>query len=169
MAFARISSRGKWVGTSLFGFYWCAQQSRVWFLGSWVSNRVYWRFHYLASWTRCLFGLIEASLKSVRVGDKRYLHFSTEEIQFHDGYLKNYSILYAKPNKSGSESRVSSLKQLSEMSDFYLKQGRRLKASAAHLYANFPWVSPRTLPPADTVTDVNIFLLLFLPLFNPNP
>ena len=59
-------------------------------------------------------------------------------IYFHDFSVKNYSILYAKPNKSGSESRVSSLKQLSEMSDFYLKRGRGLKASAAHLYGNFP-------------------------------
>ena len=59
-------------------------------------------------------------------------------IYFHDFSAENYSILYAKPNKSGSESRVSSLKQLSEISDFYLKQGRGLKASAAHLYTNFP-------------------------------
>ena len=41
-----------------------------------------------------------------------------------------------------AESGVSCLKQGSEMRSFYLKQGRGLKASAAHLYPNFPWVPP---------------------------
>ena len=59
-------------------------------------------------------------------------------IYFHDFLVKNYLILYAKQNKSGSESSVSCLKQDSEMSNFCLKQGRGLKASAAHLYPNFP-------------------------------
>ena len=80
--------------------------------------------------------------KSVKTCDERSTFaipiFFSLNIYFHDFSVKNYSILYAKPNKSGSESRVSSLKQLSEMSDFYLKRGRGLKASAAHLYGNFP-------------------------------
>ena len=53
-------------------------------------------------------------------------------------YVENYLILNAKQNKSGSESSVSCLKQGSEMSNFCLKQGRGLKASASHLYPNFP-------------------------------
>ena len=37
-----------------------------------------------------------------------------------------------------AESGVSCLKQGSEMRSFYVKQGRDLKASAVHLYPNFP-------------------------------
>ena len=37
-----------------------------------------------------------------------------------------------------AESGVSCLKQGSEMRSFYLKQGRVWKASAVHLYPNFP-------------------------------
>ena len=59
-------------------------------------------------------------------------------IYFHDFSVKNYLILYAKHKKSGSESSVSCLKQASEMSNFCLKQGRGLKASAAQLYPDFP-------------------------------
>ena len=58
-------------------------------------------------------------------------------IYFHDFSVKNYLILYAKQKKSGSESSVSCLKQASEMSNFCLKQGRSLKASAAQLYPDF--------------------------------
>ena len=54
--------------------------------------------------------------------------------------VKNYLILYAKQNKSGSESSVSCLKQGSEMSNFGLKQGRGVKSSAAHLFVQFHWV-----------------------------
>ena len=61
-------------------------------------------------------------------------------ICFHDFSVENYLILYAKQNKLGSESSVSCLKQDSKMSNFCLKQGRGLKASAAHLYPNFPTV-----------------------------
>ena len=59
-------------------------------------------------------------------------------IYFHDFSVKNYLILYAKQSKSGSESSISCLKQGSEMRSFCLKQGRGLRASAAHLYPNFP-------------------------------
>ena len=59
-------------------------------------------------------------------------------IYFHDFSVKNYLILYAKQKNSGSESSVSCLKQASEMSNFCLKQGRGLKASAAQLYPDFP-------------------------------
>ena len=43
--------------------------------------------------------------------------------------------------------KIACLKKSSEMSNFYLKQGRGLKASAAHLYPNFPWVYPPGLFP----------------------
>ena len=60
-------------------------------------------------------------------------------VYFHDLSVKNYSILSAKQNKSGSESSVSCLKQGSEMSNFCLiKQGRCLKLSAAQLHPDFP-------------------------------
>ena len=58
-------------------------------------------------------------------------------IYFHDFSVKNYLILYAKQNKSGSKSSVSCLKQSGEMSNFCLKQSRGLKALATHLYPNF--------------------------------
>ena len=58
-------------------------------------------------------------------------------IYFNGFSVKNYLILYVKPNKSGSKSSASCLEQGSEMSNFCLKQGRGLKASAAHLYLNF--------------------------------
>ena len=54
----------------------------------------------------------------------------------------NYLILYAKRNESGSQNRISCLKQGSEMSNFCLQQGQVLKALVAHLYTNFPWVAP---------------------------
>ena len=116
----------------------CAAENRVWLLGSLtgytilllsVLNRV------RSFWT-------ESLSKSVKTCDER----STFEIPitvflniyFHDFSVKNYLILYAKQKKSGSESSVSCLKQASEMSNFCLKQGRSLKASAAQLYPDFP-------------------------------
>ena len=115
----------------------CAAENRVWLLGSLtgytilllsVLNRV------RSFWTGSL-------SKSVKTCDER----STFEIPtvflniyFHDFSVKNYLILYAKQKKSGSESSVSCLKQASEMSNFCLKQGRSLKASAAQLYPDFP-------------------------------
>ena len=54
--------------------------------------------------------------------------------------VKSYLILYAKQSKSGSESSVSCLKQGSEMRNFCLKQSRGLRASAAQLPPEFPWV-----------------------------
>ena len=58
-------------------------------------------------------------------------------------------------NKSGSERSVSCLKQGSEMSNFGLKQGRGLKALAARLYLDFPWVPPpgACLSFLTTITD----------------
>ena len=65
-------------------------------------------------------------------------------VYLHDLSVKNYLILYAKQNKSGSESSASCLKQGSEMSNFCLiKQGCGLKLSAAQLHPDFPWVPPR--------------------------
>ena len=55
-------------------------------------------------------------------------------------------MLYAKRNESGSRNQVSCLKQDSEMGDFWLKQGRGLKAPAAHLYQNFSLSTPPPLP-----------------------
>ena len=45
-------------------------------------------------------------------------------VYFHDLSVENYLILYAKRNKSGSESSVSCLKQGSVMSNFCLRQGQ---------------------------------------------
>ena len=99
-----------------------------------VSNRV-------SLWTGSL-------SKSVNTCDERPT-FSIPitfflNIYFHDFSVKNYLILHAKQRKSGSESSISCLRQGSEMRSFCLKQGRGLRASAAHLYPNFPWVR---LPP----------------------
>ena len=88
--------------------------------------------------------------KSVKTWDEQYTFaitiFFSLNIDFHDFSVKYYSILHAKQSKSGSESSVSCLKQSSEMCTFCLKQGRGLRASAAHLYPDFPWVSPRGSP-----------------------
>ena len=59
-------------------------------------------------------------------------------VYFHDLSVENYLILYAKQNKSGSESSVSCLKQGSEMNNFCLRQGQGLKPSAAQLHPEFP-------------------------------
>ena len=59
-------------------------------------------------------------------------------IYFHNFGVKKHLTLYAKQNKSGSESSVSYLKQVGKMSNFCLKQGHGLKASAAQLYPDFP-------------------------------
>ena len=80
--------------------------------------------------------------KSVKTCDKRstfaipIIFFLN--IYFHDFSVKNYLILYAKQNNSGSESSVSCLKQGSEMSNFCLRQGQGLKPSAAQLHPDFP-------------------------------
>ena len=79
--------------------------------------------------------------KSVKTCDERSI-FVIPIIFFLNIYLqdfsvKNYLILYAKQNKSGSKSSVSCLKQGGEMSNFCLKQSRGLKALATHLYPNF--------------------------------
>ena len=50
-----------------------------------------------------------------------------QTIEFHEVSLKNYLMLYAERNESGSLSRVS----LSEMNNFSLKQGQNLKVLAA--------------------------------------
>ena len=95
--------------------------------------------------------------KSVKTCDKRstfvipIIFFLN--IYFHDFSVKSYSILYAKQNKSGSESSVSCLKRGSEMNNFCLKQGQNLKASAAHLYPDFPWVLPHPPPPTPLGVD----------------
>ena len=88
--------------------------------------------------------------KSVKTCEERPT-FAIPIIFFLNIYFsaKNYLLLYAKQSKSGSESSVSchDLKQGSEMRIFCRKQGRGLLASAAHLYTNFPWVSPPPFPP----------------------
>ena len=79
--------------------------------------------------------------KSVKTCDKR----STFAIPMICSYFQYFSVrnLYAKQNKSQSESNVSCLKQGSEMRSFCLKQG---KASVTHLYQNFPCVPPPPPP-----------------------
>ena len=77
--------------------------------------------------------------KSVKTCDERTTFaiatFFFLNMYFHDFSVKNYLVsLKAKQSKSESESSVSCLKQGIEMSNFCLKQGRGLNASAAHLY-----------------------------------
>ena len=75
---------------------------------------------------------------------------------FHDFSVKNYLILCAKQNKSGSESIAPCL-----------KHGWGLKASVAQFYPDLPWVSP---PPVLLYPLVGwcslylkkLFILLFL-------
>ena len=92
------------------------------------------QFHYLACWTGCLFGLEPFKERLWRLSMSglhlQYQWFFFLNIYFHGFRVKNYLILYAKQNKSGSESDVSCLIQGSKMSNFCLKQGRGLKASA---------------------------------------
>ena len=73
--------------------------------------------------------------------------------------MKNYLILYTKQTRK--KSSVSCLTQGSEMSNFCLKQGQGLKASAAQLYPDFPWVPPGLRAP------IGFFNESFRPLFNP--
>ena len=60
-------------------------------------------------------------------------------IYFHNFGVKKHLTLYAKQNKSGSESSVSYLKQGGKISNFCLKQGHGLKALMAQLNPDFPW------------------------------
>ena len=55
-------------------------------------------------------------------------------------------------NKTNQGQNVVSLKHGSEMSDFCLKQGRGLMASAAHLNPKFPQLPPPYLPPRIEIT-----------------
>ena len=88
----------------------------------------------------CLFGL-EAFKESEDFNEPSTFAIpviSFVNVYFHDLSVENYLILYAKQNKSGSESSVSCVKQGIEMSNFCLKQRRGLKASAAQLHPDFP-------------------------------
>ena len=55
-------------------------------------------------------------------------------------------------NKTNQGQNVVSLKHGSEMSDFCLKQGLGLMASAAHLNPKFPQLPPPYLPPRIEIT-----------------
>ena len=138
-----MSRRGG--GTPLFVQYGYVPQNRIWLSGSWVFNGVY-------NFTikRLEQGAVFLNWKPFKeCEDLRWAVYICNSNNcfpkyVHDFSVKNYLILYAKQNKSGSESSVLCLKQGSEMSNFCLKQGRGLKASAAHLYPDFSWVP---LPP----------------------
>ena len=56
--------------------------------------------------------------------------------------------LYAKWNESGSQNKVSCVKQGSEINNFYLKQGQDVKVWVAQLYPKYSWVSPPGRPAA---------------------
>ena len=119
-------------------------------------------------WTRCLFGL-ETFQRVWRLAMSD-LHLQYQEpmaipiifslnICSHDFSVENHLLLYAKQSKSGSECSVSCLKQWSEMRSFCLKQGRGLRASAAHLWPNFPWIPPPPPPRAQYGFMVLVFVL----------
>ena len=131
-------------GTPLFGLYGYVPLNRVWFSRFWVLNRVY---NFIIE--RLELGVFLDWKPFKECEDLRWAVYICNtnnfflNIYFHDFSVKNYSLnSICKTNKSVSESSVSCLKQGSEMSNFCLKQGRGLKASAAHLFPNFPWVSP---------------------------
>ena len=73
-------------------------------------------------------------------------------INFHDFSVKNYLILYAKQNKSGSERSVSVFNGVAKLAIFCLKQGRGLKASEAQLCPDFP-----SVPPGMSLPRVSLF------------
>ena len=122
-------------GTPLFGLYGYVPLNRVWFT---ISP--------LSVWNSVSFCTGNLSKRAKTCDAAVYICNTNNfflNIYFHDFSVKNYLIVYAKQNKSGSESSVSCLKQGSEMSNFCLiKQGWGLKPSAAQLYQDFPWVPP---------------------------
>ena len=127
-------------GTPLFGPCGYVPLNRVWFSRSWVLISLLSVLNRVSFWTGSL-------SKSVNTCDERAI-FAIPIIFFLNIYfqyfsVKNYLILYAKQSKSGSKRSVSSLKQGSEMRSLCLKQGRGLRASAAHLHPDFPWVPNR--------------------------
>ena len=118
-------------GTPLFGLYGYLPLNRVWLSRSWVLKRVY---NFIIKpieqglfWTGSL-------SKSVKTCDERstfaipILFFL--KFYFLDFSVKNYLILYAKQNKSGSEGSVSC--QGSKMSNFCFEQGRGLRKRLWH-------------------------------------
>ena len=108
---------------------------RGWFSRSWVLSRVNNQHNFTIILPKSVKTCYERSTFAIPI-----IFFLN--IYFHDFSVKNYLILYAKQNKSGSESNVSCLKQGNEMSTFCLTQGRGLKASAAHLCPKIPWLHP---------------------------
>ena len=110
--------------------------NRVWFSGSWVLNRVYnFTSKHLEQ------GVFLDWKPFKERGDLRWAAYICNtnifflNIYFQDFSVKNYLILHAKQNKSGTESSVSCLKQGCKMSNFCLKQGRGLKALAEKVYS----------------------------------
>ena len=129
-------------GTTLFGLYGYVPLNRVWFSTSWVLNRVY---NFTIKRLEQDVFLDWKPFKECK--DLQWAVYFAVPItfslnsHFHDFSVKNYLILYAKQNKSGSESSVSCLKQHSEISNFCLKQGWSLESSTAQLHPDLPWGS----------------------------
>ena len=112
--------------------------NRVWFSRSWALNRVVYNFTSKMILNRVSFWTGSLS----RTCDERSIFaipifFSL--ISISKFWCEKALNFVCKPNKSGSESSVSYLKQGGKMSNFCLKQGHGLKASAAQLYPDFHW------------------------------
>ena len=91
--------------------------------------------------------------------------FFFPNIYFHNFSVKHYLILYAKQNKSGSESSTSCLEQGSEMSNCCLKQGQGLKASVALSSAKTSLDCPQHLPTPLGSRDSEHVLFVLLSYF----
>ena len=93
--------------TLLFGLYGYLLLNRVWFLRSWVLNRVY-NFTFKLPEQGCFWtGSLSKSLKTCN--ERSTLAIPVMfflNIYFHDFSVKTFFILHAKQNKSGSESPV---------------------------------------------------------------
>ena len=104
--------------------------NRVWFLGgleSWIGHTYnLWQFHYLTSWTGCVFGSKAWKIiwRLVMNGLLEWyeLSFLKKIWVFYDASFTQ--LPYGRRYGSGSWNKVSSLKQAGQMNDFCLKPTR---------------------------------------------
>ena len=147
MAFAGISPRGRGGGALpyLLLRVYAVEQGVV--LGSWTSNRVYWRFHYLASWAASLFAPIEAFLKSVKVSDKRYT--------FQYSITVTWKLLNSVCNETNQGHTIRSLvwNRVLKGIIFVLNRASVWKPRRSHLYPNFSFSANVSPPPPPLPPD----------------
>ena len=139
----------RWRGYSPVGLYGYVPLNRVWYSGSSVLHRVYdftiKRLEQGVFFARNPFKECEGYGWAVSNVYQQLLLYQQYFCTMSNSIVLVLNItyrLYAKWNESGSQNKVSCLKQGSKINNFYLKQGQGVKDCAAQLYPKYPSVSP---------------------------